>query len=73
MESNKTYRFKTNINCNGCVNTIKPYLNNVANLIKWEVDTNSLDKILTVETKNLPKKTIMDIVQKAGFKVEHLE
>lgn len=70
METNKTFQFKTNINCGGCVNAVKPHLNSVPNITKWEVNTDNPDKILSVETKNTSKETIMEIVQKAGFKIE---
>ncbi|MBK7099352.1 MAG: heavy-metal-associated domain-containing protein [Sphingobacteriales bacterium] len=68
----KKLRFKTNINCGGCVATVKPYLDGVAEIEEWEVDTANKDKILTVKTEIVSEKDIMEMVQKAGYKIEAL-
>jgi copper chaperone CopZ len=64
----KTYTFKTNINCGGCIAKVSPHLNAVEG-IKWEVDINVPEKILTVETENLEKDEIIKVVSNAGFKI----
>lgn len=63
-------KFKTNINCSGCVAKVTPYLNEAEGITKWNVDTNNPNKILTVETKDLSESDIKDLVTKAGFKIE---
>lgn len=68
----KTYQFKTNINCGGCVNGVTPFLNKIAG-INWKVDTDHSDKILTVETEEADEEEIMRMVKKAGFEIEKLE
>ena len=68
----KKLRFKTNINCGGCVATVKPYLDSVEGIEEWEVDTTNKDKILTVKTQTVSEKEIMETVQKAGYKIESL-
>lgn len=65
----KTLKFKTNINCNGCVASVTPFLNKIEG-INWEVDTENPDKILTVETQNIPEEEIIKAIQKAGFEVK---
>ena len=65
-------RFKTNINCGGCVATVKPYLDGVEGIEEWEVDTANKDKILTIKTKTVSEKEIIETVQKAGYKIESL-
>ena len=40
----KTLKFKTNINCGGCVSKVTPFLNNQEGVESWEVDTVNPDK-----------------------------
>lgn len=65
-------KFKTNINCGGCIAKIAPALNEEKQIIKWEVDTTSPDRILTVETQHLNTEEIIDLIIKSGFKAEPL-
>lgn len=65
----KTYKFKTNINCNGCVSGVTPFLNKVEG-INWKVDIDNPDKTLTVETENASEEEIVKAVKKAGFEIE---
>ena len=68
----ETVQFKTNINCGGCIAKVTPKLNEVKGIVNWKVDTNNPDKVLTVEIDNLPKESIIEIVQKAGFSIKSL-
>lgn len=68
----KTVRFKTNMKCGGCIETVTPFLNDVEQIKKWEVDTNSPDKILTVEFDGTNEEVIIAKVQQAGFKIEKI-
>jgi len=70
--NNKIYQFKTNINCGGCIATVTPFLNEIEGLSDWEVDTTNKDKILTVKTAEISEQQIIEVVQKAGFKIELL-
>ncbi|MFA7687333.1 MAG: heavy-metal-associated domain-containing protein [Moheibacter sp.] len=65
----KTFKFKTNINCNGCVAGVTPFLNKVEG-IDWKVEIENPDKILTVETQNAQEEEIVKAVRKAGFEIE---
>ncbi|OJW81118.1 MAG: hypothetical protein BGO69_03390 [Bacteroidetes bacterium 46-16] len=67
------YYFKTNINCNGCIASITPYLNANNEIKHWTVDTQSEGKILTVETDSLTDVMVEDIVNTAGFKAEKVD
>jgi copper chaperone len=64
-----TYKFKTNINFGGCVAKVTPLLNNKEGIEKWEVDINTPEKILTVETEDLPAAKVIEEVKKAGFTI----
>jgi copper chaperone len=66
----KKYRFKTNINCGGCVAKVTPHLNGNIEICEWKVDTANPSKILTVETDTLEEAEIKKIVERAGFKAE---
>lgn len=66
----KELKFKTNINCSGCVAQVKPSLDAANGVERWEVDTSSKNKVLTVEGEELSEKNIIEAVQKAGFKIE---
>ncbi len=68
----KTLKFKTNINCSGCVASVTPHLNKEAGIKGWNVDTNNADKILTVETESLDAEDVKNVVEKAGFKAENI-
>lgn len=69
---NKNFQFKTNINCGGCVASVKPHLDNAEGICHWEVDTTNKDKVLTVQSEGITEAQVMEIVQKTGFKIESL-
>lgn len=56
------YQFKTNINCGECVAQVTPHLNSVKGIEKWEVNTENLDRILTVITDGLKSNQIQEAV-----------
>lgn len=70
----ETLNFKTNIKCSGCVASVTPFLNSipsVAHLDGWNVDTDSADKILTVQTTdNRIGEEIQQAVKQAGYWAE---
>lgn len=68
----KTKKFKTNINCSGCVAKVTPVLNPLLGENQWEVNTVHKDKILTVALDNLDEKSLLEQVKNAGFKIESL-
>jgi copper chaperone len=66
----KKYRFKTNIQCEGCIEKVTPYLNANNEIRSWSVDIQNPNKILTIETDNLTNEMIKEIVKKAGYDVK---
>lgn len=70
--NNQNLQFKTNINCGGCVEKVKPLLNNEEGICHWDVNTTNKNKVFTVHTKGITQQQAIDIVQKAGFKIEPL-
>jgi copper chaperone CopZ len=68
----KTLKFKTNINCSGCVAKVTPFLNQAVGICHWDVDTGNKDKILLVHSEGITEQEVIQKVQEAGFKVELL-
>ena len=66
----ETLKFKTNVNCGGCVATVTPHLNQIKGIYKWNVDTSNPMKVLTVETSELVPEVIIEKLKGAGYKAE---
>lgn len=66
----KTLKFKTNVNCGGCVATVTPHLNKVKGIVKWSVDTSNPMKILTIETEVMNPEMIIEVMKNAGYKAD---
>ena len=69
----KELKFKTNINCGGCVAKVTPFLDDNENIDSWVVDTQSPDKILPVIMENASAQDLADAVKKAGFTIEPVQ
>lgn len=68
----KTVQFKTNMKCSGCTDKVTPFLNSVPEIKKWDVDTASKNKILTVDFDGTNEDIIVKKVEEAGFKIEKI-
>lgn len=68
----KTYKFKTNINCGGCIKKVTPYLNQLSD-IEWKVDIRDESKILEVKTSSVEAGVIIGKVKEAGYEIESLK
>jgi len=66
-----TKKFKTNIKCAGCIETVTPYLDEAVGEHKWEVDLADPSKILTVKTET-DKEVVIRALEKAGYKAEQV-
>ena len=66
----KTLKFKTNVNCGGCISNVTPHLNEIKGIAKWSVDTGNPQKILTVETNETSSAEIINALNAAGYKAE---
>jgi copper chaperone len=67
----ETLKFKTNINCGGCIATVTPVLNGLKDIQHWEVDTTNPNKILTVNADDsLTAVQIIDALKEKGYKAE---
>ncbi|MBT2559115.1 heavy-metal-associated domain-containing protein [Hymenobacter sp. ISL-91] len=61
-----TLRFNTTINCANCVRAITPTLNGEPAISSWQVDTDTPNKVLTVNG-DLSAEQVVALVQEAGF------
>ena len=68
-----TLKFKTTINCGGCLAAVTPSLNQSVGEGNWKVDTDNPDKILTVNADAADADTVIAAVGKAGFKAEPIQ
>jgi len=69
----ETLKFKTNINCSGCVANVTPALNSLRGIKKWQVDTASTDKILTVRAnEELTPNMVISALGTKGFSAEEI-
>ncbi|TRX47269.1 heavy-metal-associated domain-containing protein [Fulvivirga sp. M361] len=67
-----TLKFKSNINCTGCLSKVKPVLDEQKDIHQWNVDLDHEDRILTVEVNDLNPIEVEKTVEKVGFKLELL-
>ncbi|MBC6610917.1 heavy-metal-associated domain-containing protein [Hymenobacter sp. BT507] len=65
-----TLRFKTTINCGGCVRAVTGPLDDETAISSWQVDTDNPDKILTVQGDHVQPEQVIRAVQEAGFEIE---
>ena len=66
----RTEKYKTNINCDNCVAKVREYINKVHGVSNWEVDTNTKEKVLTVNGEDFKEDELKRAVQNAGFEIK---
>ena len=69
---NKEFKFKTNINCGGCIAKVKPALDSIEGIKNWNVDTDNASKILTVESEGIAEDKVVEIIKAKGFNIERV-
>ena len=70
---NKELKFKTNLNCGGCVSKVQSDLDNAAGVCHWDVDTDNSDKILTVSSKGISEDEVIKITREQNETLRVLE
>lgn len=61
--------FKTNINCQNCVKSVTPHLNEAVGIDAWQVDTTHTNKWLKVHSEK-DESSVIAAVEAAGFSAE---
>ncbi|MFY9465148.1 MAG: cation transporter [Sediminibacterium sp.] len=69
----KTFTFKTNIKCSGCVAKVSPALDNEPGISSWNVNTSVADKTLTVISDGATEAAIIKTVKASGFNIEPIQ
>ena len=69
----KRVKFKTNINCGGCIQAVTPALNELDNIDNWKVDIDNPDKVLEVTLDDEDEKAVIEAVKNAGYEIEKIE
>ncbi len=62
-------KYRTNLNCGSCVAKVTPHLDGESRIRRWSVDTQSPDKVLTVEGDGVGAEAVGQLVEAAGFRV----
>jgi copper chaperone len=68
----KSYKFKTNINCNGCIKSVTPYLDQLPQT-EWHVDVSDKRKVLEVKSDQVTEEQIIEKVHEAGYEIQPLK
>lgn len=66
----KTYRFKTDANCSGCVKSIGWFLDKIEGIKSYKFDIEHPDHILEVQSEKDITAEIVETVKKAGWYAE---
>ncbi|MBL4752713.1 MAG: heavy-metal-associated domain-containing protein [Flavobacteriales bacterium] len=69
----KTVKYKTNINCTGCLKSVTPLLNELDNINTWKVNLENVNKILEVDLDDDNDSAVVDAVKEAGFQIEEIQ
>ncbi|MFV0419589.1 MAG: heavy-metal-associated domain-containing protein [Dysgonomonas sp.] len=72
IENQRTLKFKTNINCSGCVAKITPVLDTTEGVVEWVVDTENPNKILTIISGGITEQEVIKLIKENGFTIELL-
>ncbi|NQD72591.1 hypothetical protein HP439_17845 [Sphingobacterium shayense] len=67
---NKELKFKTNLNCGGCISKVQADLDSAEGICHWNVDIDNAEKTLTVSSKGITEDEVVAIIQSKGFKAE---
>lgn len=66
------FKFKTDIVCKYCVARVKPFLDKLDGVASWSVNTQTPDKILTIESSGATIEQITEAVENVGFSLEKI-
>jgi len=68
----ETLKFKTNINCGGCIEKVTPALNKEEKIKSWQVDTINPNKILIVKGIGINAEYVKQVLENVGYKAEEM-
>jgi copper chaperone len=62
-------KFRTSLKCGGCVTAITPWLSSIKEIISWNIDLDSSDRILTIEATEDVSTQVIENIKKAGYEI----
>lgn len=65
--------FKTNLDNPELVNRVKPVIQKMPGIQKWNVDIQDCDNVLRIEASELSPRSVELVLQTAGYYCEELE
>lgn len=65
--------FKTNLYSPELINQVKPVLQNIKGINRWNVDIHDCDNVLRIEATELSPRSVESLLQDAGYFCEELE
>jgi copper chaperone len=69
----ETLKFKTNINCGGCIATVTPSLDNLKGVKHWKVDTANPEKVLSIEAEDgLTTEDVIEALKHKGYNAQKI-
>lgn len=68
----KTFKFKTNLKCEGCVAKVKSGLDAAPEIVRWSVDLNNPDRVLTAEMNSEDFPVVQKVLSQAGYKADKI-
>lgn len=73
INSNEYNDFKTNAKCEGCLAKIEEILQGKISREEWNLDLSDSNRPLTVASDKLAADDVVELISKAGFKIEQME
>jgi copper chaperone len=69
----QTLKFKTSLKCNGCKNNLHPYLDNIKEVLSWNIDLDHPDKILEINVENINIEHLLEKLKPSGYQFTLLQ
>jgi|SRR5579883_601650 len=63
------YRYKTDLRCRACVESVRPLLDAAPDIARWNADVSTPDKVLTVEGNAITAERVDALIRPAGYHV----
>jgi hypothetical protein len=65
--------FKTNLDNPELVKRVKPFIQNMPGISRWNVDMQDCDNVLRIEAIALSPRSVETVLQEAGYYCEELQ
>jgi hypothetical protein len=63
------HRYKTDLRCGACVESVRPLLDAAPDVARWSADVSNPDKVLTVEGEGVTAERVDALIRPAGYHV----